>query len=324
MLVDRLSSLPEAISSSQARYPMGPRKTKTWFRQLKKLVERLENELNAVELEESHFFDAENDERACQLSKEKRILEMRLRLAQNAEIAHRINMRSEYNKKILEEKLEDISPTPVDILSISNTEYATHVAGFKPKDTPVLTVEQTNIPALRRVIAAFPNEARLNEIKHQQEVMLPGLLSRIRLYTARKASDRKADMEVHVKSPLDRYISRIEGIFKELECAIEENVLGPIKANEASWSTAAGELCDEWREKLTTTVFRNLLNRNGRRKGSVKNKELNLSADLIHINSAELTRYFHKLGGAHHNFGKDMEEDFRSMSFCMLQAMKGD
>ena len=113
-------------------------------------------------------------------------------LLQNAETAHRIVMRSAHNKNGLEEKLRYISSNPPPILSISNYKYGKHLQSYKPRQTPVLNVEQTNIPALRRIISIFPNKARLNEIKQQQIQNLPSLLNKVALYT-----EQSMDIVVH-------------------------------------------------------------------------------------------------------------------------------
>lgn len=162
--------------------PSGSRKDKDTAFQLKKSFERIKNALNAVDIEKSDAIRKEDSRRLGALLLERTKLEVRLKLAKNAEVAHRIRMRSESNKKVIADKLRGFY-TAADIFSISNLEYAKHMSGYNAESTPVLTLEQTNIPALRSVISAFPNEARLNEIKHQQERNLVTLLHRIRLYT---------------------------------------------------------------------------------------------------------------------------------------------
>lgn len=130
--------------------------------------------MNALDLQLKRAEDIEDDTLCGRLGREMREQATRLKLAENAEQAHRIQMRSATNKRVILEKLKDdvSNQGEVPVVSISNSLYARHVAGYRypERNTTVLTVEQTNIPTLRRIVSAFPNESRLNELKTRGNV----------------------------------------------------------------------------------------------------------------------------------------------------------
>ncbi|KAI7646496.1 hypothetical protein KC322_g19394, partial [Hortaea werneckii] len=187
---------PRSDVIGDSTMPPGSQRDKDTAEQLKRKVSQLEKEVNALD---SKLCRVDEDEE-LRLLKEKRELDVRLKHAQNREKAHRIHMRSKSNRKALSEKLGDVlnSQAQVPVFSISNLEYARHLKGFHAKNAPVLSVEETMIPALRRTIFAFPNEARLNEAKFIHHQAIPRLLERLNLYTSRTAVDRKTDMETYV------------------------------------------------------------------------------------------------------------------------------
>ncbi|KAI7588119.1 hypothetical protein KC343_g18977, partial [Hortaea werneckii] len=187
---------PRSDVIGDSTMPPGTRRDKEIAQQLKGKVSQLEKEVNALDFK---LCRADEDEE-LRLLKEKRELDVRLKHAQNREKAHRIHMRSKSNQEALQQKLGDVlnSQAQVPIFSISNLEYARHLKGFHAKNAPVLSVEETMIPELRRTIFAFPNEARLNEAKFIHHQAIPRLLERLNLYTSRTAVDRKTDMETYV------------------------------------------------------------------------------------------------------------------------------
>ncbi|KJX95224.1 hypothetical protein TI39_contig4127g00001 [Zymoseptoria brevis] len=92
--------------------------------------------------------------------------------AYDTDKAHRIKMNNERVEARLRETLTYEGP----ILAVSNIEYETQLAGCLPRDAPALSVEETNIPKLRRLIATSPSEIRLGEVRQLVEVVMPAQL----------------------------------------------------------------------------------------------------------------------------------------------------
>jgi hypothetical protein len=137
----------------------GRERQKVRLKQLRQMLEGVEDELEH-ELEDERE-DGGGEYRKLEVYRlrcEVKAAEKTLKAAEDGEKCHCIQMRSERTKQILQGRLGRPQTTPPRVLSIANAAYATHVAGFDPSKAPALSIEQTNIPALRRMVANFPNE----------------------------------------------------------------------------------------------------------------------------------------------------------------------
>ncbi|KAL1584732.1 hypothetical protein WHR41_06887 [Cladosporium halotolerans] len=250
---------------------------------------RLQNEANALMLQMSNVFDpAERFE----LYGRKMNLDTRLIKAQNAERAARIAMRSANTKAKLGEKLVDVNDCQeeIPVISISNTDYQKHRAGFNTLQAPpTLSVEQTNIPALRQHFAQFPNSARMSEIQHLFQTLLPSVIKRAELLAASNADDRKADIEAHVERATKRYEPCIEKILGRVKDYMDLDLLKRVRDLEEDWSNDAEDLCDKWSNTYKAGPMLNLMNRNGLRRGSKKSTPVILSGELLHLASGSIS-----------------------------------
>lgn len=224
----------------------------------------------------------------------KMILDVRLIKAQNAEKATRIAMRSENTKTKLQDKLMDIadSQVPIPVVSISNPDYQKHLLGYNTLQVPTLSVEQTQVPALRQLFAQFPNAARLSEIRHLYTAVLPSAISRVKLFGTSNAADRKADIALLVENAANKYQPFIENSFTRLSDRFEFNVLSNVKDMEEQWARQAEELCDDWQAKHKASPFLGLMNRNGLKRHTKTSPAVNLSGDLIHVASHAVAAKF--------------------------------
>lgn len=254
--------------------------------QLRALVERLQNESNAL-----MFNLASGDVEAF---RKKLLLDLRLHKAQNAERAARIAMRSEHTRARLQEKLMDItgSPVPIPVISVSNLDYQKHLAGYNTMQAPTLSVEQTQIPEVRRLFAQFPNEARLSEIHHLFKALLPSAIQRVELFSARNASDRKSDVVAHVERATKRYEPVIGKAFDRVLEYIELDILTHVRSIEDAWVNNAGELCDDWKLEYKSSPFLALMNRNGLKRNNKKSGAINLSGKLVEIAGPSVSAIF--------------------------------
>lgn len=305
--------------------PNGSKNDRERASQLKKTLEKCEGALNALEIKETAAINESNDELLLKLVRDRQELEIRQHLIENAETAHRIRMRSVHNKKVLEDKLRYISPNPPPILSISNKEYARHLDGYKAKNTPVLDVEQTNIPELRRIISTFPNEARVNEIKQQQEGVLPALLRQVALYTEHSPSERKESIEEHIVNRMSQCSWRLTKVLTPVEEALARalDVIKHFNANGMGWRAKASELCDIW-DAFENGAFLTILKRDGHRKGSRKKAEVHLSADLINISSKVVAQEMEALISSVMDLQRTVEDEMEELVDRMIQDLRGN
>lgn len=254
---------------------------------LKTSVERMQNENNALMLQVANSFDAE-------LLRKKMHLDVRLHKEQNKERALRITMRSENTRIRLQEKLMDItdSQEPVPIISVSNTDYQKHLAGYTTNSAPTLSVAQTQIPEVRRQFAQFPNEARLSEVKHLFKTLVPSAISRVNIFSSGSASDRKADIVAYVQRATTRYAPVIEGALDRLLTHFDLDVLSHLNSVEDAWMRHAEDLCDDWRAAYKASPFLALINRNGLKRHTKKSPAINLSGELVNILGGSMSGVF--------------------------------
>ncbi|KAI7215593.1 hypothetical protein KC333_g5341 [Hortaea werneckii] len=313
---------PRSDVIGDSTMPPGSLRDKDIAEQLKKKMSHLEKEVNALDIK---ICNADEDEE-LRLLKEKRELDVRLKLAQNREKAHRIRMRSDSNRQALQQKLGDIlkSEVQVPVFSISNLEYARHLKGFHAKNAPVLSVEETMIPTLRRTVFAFPNEARLNEAKFVQHLAIPRLLERLNLYTSRTALDRKTDMESYVKAPLDRYAAIVDSVFASLSQKVQQCVLTPLVYAEQQWTQVAIQLCNRWEIENDTNKFMALMKRDGKRQKSSKNPGVNLNAELSQIKAEFINANFFMLQHYQKQMSSDLHEEMTRLCETIMSDMSDD
>jgi len=115
----------------------------------------------------------------------------------------RLEMR---NRKVVT-KMQEIykgltsDPRPLAAFAVGNEVYQQYHTGFAAEDKPMMSVKQTNIPALRHKLYTMPIEGRLNDTMHLAETQLPNLVNTIELYCAELHLARKGEIEAMVLAP---------------------------------------------------------------------------------------------------------------------------
>jgi hypothetical protein len=240
----------------------------------------LQNESNALMLQ---IGTVKDHMQRADLYGQKMLLDVRLHKAQNKERAARIAMRSMNTAAKLQEKLMDIteSQVPIPVISVSNVDYAKHLLGFNTGQAPTLSVEETQIPTVRRLFAEFPNDARRSEIEHLYKDVLPSAIRRVELFCTTNSSDRKAEVVAHVERAMGRYQPFIEKAFHRMQEHFDHDILAYVRGEEERWADDAEELCDKWKVQFKTSPFLGLMNGNGLKRNTKKSPAVNLSGDLI-------------------------------------------
>lgn len=203
-------------------------------------------------------------------------------------------MRSKNTAAKLQEKLMDIteSQVPIPVISVSNVDYAKHLLGYNAGQAPTLSVEETQIPAVRRLFAEFPNHARRSEIEHLFKDVLPSAIRRVELFCTTNNSDRKAEVVAHVERAKGRYQPFIERAFHRMQEHFDHDILAHVRSAEENWAQDADELCDQWKLKYKTSPFLGLMNGNGLKRNTKKSGAVNLSGELIHLAGCSIAGRF--------------------------------
>lgn len=232
-------------------------------------------------------------------------------------------MRSANTKAKLGEKLMDVNDCQeeIPVISISNTNNQKHRAGFNTLQAPALSVEQTNIPALRQLFAQFPNTARISETQHLFKTLLPSVIKRIELLAASNADDRKADIEAHVERATKRYAPCIERILERMKEYLELDLLKKVRELEQNWSNDAEDLCGQWSDTFKASPMLTSMDRNGVRRGSRRSTPVNLSGDLIQLASSSISDAMKTAKKPTYNELRDVVRDMKGIVKDMVHAI---
>jgi hypothetical protein len=91
-------------------------------------------------------------------------------------------------------KQDTKEPTPLTMFCIANTVYASHVAGYRKRNTPCLTLHGTGIPELRNHIYAIPSEGKLRSLAHYCHVQFETALNTVVISCSTTKLKRKEDL----------------------------------------------------------------------------------------------------------------------------------
>lgn len=102
----------------------------------------------------------------------------------------RLNMRNRTALEPLQEQYTNLTGDgkPLAAFMTGNKCYRRHLDGYAPSKKPLQTVEQTNIPALRKHLFCLPSDGKLNEELHLATNQLPSLLNDFEMYCSRNPS----------------------------------------------------------------------------------------------------------------------------------------
>jgi hypothetical protein len=208
---------------------------------------------------------------------------------------HRLAMR---NRKVVV-KMQEIykgltsDPKPLAAFAVGNHVYQQHVAGFPDDEMPLMSVEQTNIPALRHKLYQMPIEGRLNDTMHLAEIQLRNLVNTIELYCAELHLARKSEIEAMVLAPKKLLCGVVHNSFEKLKASVVEIILAPMQEEESKWTKQARKICSSWTANFKGQLV--VLKNEGHKKatkGKNDGKSVNWNEELLNIGSESIEDFF--------------------------------
>jgi hypothetical protein len=202
------------------------------------------------------------------------------------------------NRKVVV-KMQDIykgltsDPRPLAAFAVGNQVYQQHFAGFSDDEIPLMSVEQTNIPALRHKLYQTPIEGRLNDTMHLAETQLWNLLNSIELYCAELHLARKSEIEAMVLAPKKLLREVVHEALDTLRARTVEIILAPMKEEESKWIKQARKVCSTWTANLNGQLV--VLKNEGHKKaqkGKHNKKAVNWNEELLKIGNESLEAFF--------------------------------
>ncbi|EGP90203.1 uncharacterized protein MYCGRDRAFT_91287 [Zymoseptoria tritici IPO323] len=277
---------------------------------LRSLVDNIDNRIVGYE-EAGNFAQAGKD------GQEKRKAEVQAKLADNKLEAYRLGLRNKHNAAVVVENLAKSCKAAalVPVLYIANGPYAEHLAGHSTKASPMLSVEQTNIPKLRGLIASFPNEVLLKEARLRQNTAIPELFMRLHSYASGEVRERKLDLDVHLKFPESQSDRLIQQHFEQLGRKLRSAINTAVKDKVQGWATQAGILCTKYEAQVSSDVFLTIMKRHGRRPSSGGRPPIDMSSDLVGISSSTMQHIFGRpVDLVVHKFVRSLTRDIDTLS----------
>ncbi|EMC96700.1 hypothetical protein BAUCODRAFT_122676 [Baudoinia panamericana UAMH 10762] len=262
------------------------------------LMEKLRTEMKTLDRKKSEMFSryksAKGPERWEYLEAKHRLsFELRAKQAEHNEL--RIVMRSRSVSQKMQKLYEELTQDalPLAVFCVGNHAYKKHQAGYSIEEPPTLSVEGTNIPALRRHLFLAPAEARLHETRHTVVTQIPALINCVNLYASKTHLARKGEVEKIVVSPQKAVSALIQKAYERLNQNSEDQILMPFRAHEYYWTDEARVLCKEWAKMYSTSVHLAFLKKDGIKKGRAKNsQDISWNSDLTSIAAADIRSWF--------------------------------
>jgi hypothetical protein len=141
----------------------------------------------------------------------------------------RLQMR---NRKVgvkMQQIYKDLSadPVPPATFAVGNHAYQQHVDGISCDEMPLMSVSETNIPALRRKLYMTPTQCRLDDTMRLAETELPSLINAIERYCAQFQWARNKEIRAVVSAQSKLLRAAVHGPLKALKVEVVETILTP-------------------------------------------------------------------------------------------------
>lgn len=145
----------------------------------------------ATKLERAEIYDKEEE------------LDQQLRDLTASGDSYKIMIRNKRVIKVLRRSYSYLTgdQRPLPIFCVSNRVYEQHQIGYERDDRPLLSLEDTQIPALRCHLRMATAEGRFNDALFHYEKQLPSLLTSFELWCCKTHMKRKRELEEMVLEP---------------------------------------------------------------------------------------------------------------------------
>lgn len=113
----------------------------------------------------------------------------------------------------------------LEVIFVSNTEYQKHVQGYDPAKPPILDIEATGIPKLRRKLYEEPASGKGQTLKRICEARIPTLLMSITGVLTKSKLERKQEVVIAIEAILNTYHIATDHLFDDLRRSFKSRVL---------------------------------------------------------------------------------------------------
>ncbi|KAH0151514.1 hypothetical protein KCU67_g10231, partial [Aureobasidium melanogenum] len=210
------------------------------------------------------------------------------------------------------------------VFCVSNNAYEQYQMGFERPDRPVLTLEDTEIPKLRRHLRLVTGEGRFNYAKFHYEAQLPSLLSSVEIWCFKTHMKRRNEMEDIVLEPRETCEQAIQDFFTQIRAYIETEILIVIKQKEKHWNIEATELWTTWATEHNTQILHSWSKGKGHHAGIKAKPEISWNSGLTKIMSQSLSPRCDKILDLLTDMESAVTLDFESSLSRVIEKVTAD
>lgn len=228
---------------------------------------------------------------------------------ESEQMRFRLAIRSKDTSEEMRELYLDLTQDPValPVFCVGNKAYKKHQAGYKSsKAAPILSVDETQIPAFRQHLFLAPAEGKLTEARNLVFRQLPVAIKCANLFVTKTHLDRKDDIKRMIQAPQSMIDPIVDQAFEWLKDQVEVVILQPYRECDQEWSKLARKLCQEWARMHGTSMHLTFLKRDGVKKGRGKGAAvMSWNNELIDIKREDIHDWF----GALLNFLPEVDKN---------------
>lgn len=209
----------------------------------------------------------------------------------------RIKMRNDHTKLSIQSKYKQLTgdKRPLPVFVVANETWNIHRGGYCDDEKPMLTVEETGMPALRTKLYEMPAQGKLNDTIHLAEHQLPRLINSFEAYCSRTYIARKGEIEEIILHPKKEWAGIQQRTVEMLKEEVRKVILNPMKGDEDQWIRKARRLCNQWGTKYYSKHLQ-MLKKEGFQPGRRKNDpDTDWNNELLAINKDDLEECFKEL-----------------------------
>lgn len=244
-----ITMIDNKTTIKDAERPNFPQEDQDALEDAELYVERIKQDSERTTLAKKRANDLEEFKMLDDHQRELEVLEKlaSMKVKQTAiEIRNRLILRSLKNKF---RELSGSKKAPdLKIFFTSNQEYQKHLAGYDAKDPPILDIQGTGIPAVRRMLYEIPARGKVNTLTRIVRSRLPSIFSGIIGILTKSDLERKQDVENLIAKIMDQDAILVHQITEEVEVKFKDVIVGTMKANDGKWTAAALAKLSQWQE----------------------------------------------------------------------------
>lgn len=213
-------------------------------------------------------------------------------------------------------------PKQLFATAVGNQVYSKYQAGFTADEKPLMSVQQTNIPALRHRLYTMPTEGNYNETLYTAEIQLPALVNSFSLYCSQQHMARKSEIEKILLEPKTEVTRIVKASCTRLLSKVSDTILLQIQGFEGEWTAEARKLCRIWAKRHNGSL--QILKKHGYQKANKRSEGMDWNAELVGIGEDTLDEAFREFLKDPFLWGDTLLADLGNLSDGARDKIKHD